>query len=176
MGINTAMALQSAGAMASTVGAYKNAQAQKASLDYEAAVARNNQQLTEYQANIAQQDGAIQENNLQLKVAQTTGDQRAALAANGVDLGEGSANEILASTKFMGTRDVMQLRDNTARRVWALNNQAAGYGSEAAADLAAKDAINPFTTAASTALTSAGQVAGNWYKYNEAINGPKKTK
>lgn len=174
MGAGAALGLQAAGVGASMIGSYKTAQAQKASLDYEAAVAKNNQQLTQYQAGIAQQDGAVQENNLELKIAQTTGDQRAALAANGVDLGVGSANEILATTKFMGTRDVLQLRDNTARKVWALNNQASSYASEAEADKAASSAINPTTSAITSGLVGAGSVASSWYKYNKSVKGTGK--
>lgn len=174
MGAGAALGLQAAGVGASMIGSYKTAQAQKASLEYEAAVARNNQQLANYQAGIAQQDGAVQENNLELKVAQTTGDQRAALAANGVDLGQGSPNEILATTKFMGTRDVLQLRDNTARKVWAIQNQAASYGSEAEADVAAASAINPRVAGATSALVGAGSVAASWYKYNKSVKGTGK--
>lgn len=158
---------------ASTIGAYKSATAQKASLAYEAAVARNNAAVADMQAKLALQDGATQEQNQELKSAAVLGDQRAALAANGVDLGEGSPNEILATTKFMGTRDALQIRDNAARTAWAYRNQAKSYLGEADADMAASDAINPRTVALTSFLTGASRVAASWYAYDKSINGVK---
>lgn len=162
------------GVAASTFGAYKSAQAQKASLTYEAAVAQNNAQVADMQAKLALQDGAMQEQNQELKTASVMGDQRAALAANGVDLGEGSPNEILATTKFMGTRDSLQLRDNAARTAWAYRNQSKSYMGESAADTAASDAINPMTVASTSFLTNASKVAASWYAYDKSVNGTKK--
>ena len=165
------MGLMGAGVASSTIGSYKSAQAQKASLAYEAAVAKNNAQVAQYQADLALQDGAIAEQNQELKAAATYGDQRAALAANGVDLGSGSANEILATTKFMGKRDALTIRDNAARTAWAYKNQSKSYLDESAADMAASSAINPSTAAFTSLLTSAGRVASGWYGYNKSING-----
>lgn len=157
-----------AGVGLSAAGAYNQAESQKASLDYQAAVARNNQVLAGYQADIAQQNAAINEQNSRLKTASLMGDQRAALAANGVDLGEGSASEILASSKFMGERDALMIRDEGARRAWAIKEQGKGYGAEAAALSATSSAINPMMAGASSLLTGAGSVGGSWYKYNKA--------
>lgn len=166
-----ALAVAGAGVGMSAGGAMNSASAQKATLGYEAAVARNNQTIANYQADLAVQNGAIAEQNQQLKTASLEGDQRAALAANGVDLGTGSATEVLATTQFMGQRDALTIRDNAARQAWAYKNQAAGYGSEAAADNASADAINPTTAGLSSLLSGAGQVAMSWYARNKAVNG-----
>lgn len=175
MGISStaALGMQAAGVGASVIGSYKSAQAKKASLDYEAAVAANNQKIANYQAELTLQNGAVAEQTSQLKTAALKGDQRAALAANGVDLGSGSANEILATTEFMGKRDALTIRDNAARTAWAYRNNAASYGAEAAADKASADAVSPFFAGATSALTGAGSVAGSWYKYNKSVNGTK---
>lgn len=148
-----------------------SARAQQATLGYEAAVARNNQTIANYQADLAVQNGAVQEQNQQLKTASMAGDQRAALAANGVDLGTGSATEVLATTEFMGKRDALTIRDNAARQAWAYKNQALGYGSEAAADEATKGGINPDMAGLTSLLSGAGQVATQWKARNTAING-----
>lgn len=166
-----AVATMGAGAMMSAVGAQKNAQAQKATLGYEAAVARNNQTIANYQADITLQNGAIAEQTQQLKAAALKGDQRAAMAANGIDLSEGSATEVLATTDYMGHRDALTIRDNAARQAWATREQAKGYGSEAAADVATSDAINPNLALTSSLISGAGQVAGSWYSYNRARTG-----
>lgn len=168
MGASAALGLQAAGVATTAMGAYKTANANKAALNYEAAVAQNNAQIANYQANLAEADGAVQENNIELKEAATLGDQRAALAANGVDLGSGSPNEILTTTKFMGNRDVLTMRDNYARQAWAYRNQASGYAGEAGFDTATANAINPAISAGTSLLSGAGSVAGTWYKYKTA--------
>lgn len=159
------------GAGMSAGGAGNKASAQKATLGYEASIARNNQKIANYQADLALENGAVAEQTQQLKTAALKGDQRAAMAANGVDLGEGSATETLATTEFMGKRDALTIRDNAARQAWAYKNQALGYGSEAAADDSAKDAINPDMAAFTSLLGSGAQVAGSWYSYNKSTQG-----
>ncbi len=171
MGVSVPLALMAAGSASSAIGASKSAQAQKATLAYEAAVAANNQKIAEQQAQLAEQNGAVAEQTSELRTAALKGDQRAAMAANGVDLGVGSAAEILATTEFMGKRDALTIRDNAARQAWALREQGKGYLSEAAADTAASDAINPSLAAVTSLLGSAGSVASSYYKYNSATKG-----
>lgn len=165
------MAGQVGGAMLGAFGSYNQAKGQQGALDYEAQVARNNATLADYQAGLTLQNGQVQEENQRLKTAAMFGTQRAGLAANGVDLGSGSANEVLATTSMMGERDALTIRDNAARQAWAYRNQAASYGAEASAAQASADAINPFTSAAGSLLTGAGSVASSWYKYNKSVNG-----
>lgn len=160
-----------AGVASNAVGSYKTAQGQKAALNYQSAVAQNNATIAQYQAQIALENGAAEEQASELRTAAMKGDQRAMLAANGVDLGTGSATEILATTEFMGKRDALTIRDNASRQAWAINEQAKGYASEAAMDQATASAINPAASAFSSLLSGAGQVAGSWYGYNKSING-----
>ena len=157
----------------SAIGAGNTARAQQATLGYEAAVAQNNQTIANYQASLAVTNGQVQEQAQQLKTAAMTGDQRAAMAANGVDLGTGSATEVLATTEFMGKRDALTIRDNAARQAWAYQNQAQGYGAEAAADNASKDSINPDMATFGALIGGASKVASSWYSYNKSTNGTK---
>lgn len=163
--------MQGLGVGMSMMGAYRQGVAQQGAINYEAQVAQNNAKIAEYQASQEKIIGEQQEQTQRLKTAQVFGDQRAAMAANGVDLGEGSPNEVLATTKFTGERDALTIRDNAARRAWAYQNNAAGYTSEAAADRAASGSINPLMAAGTSLLTSGSTVASNWYKYNQSING-----
>jgi len=145
-------------------GSYNLATAQKGALNYEAAVATNNSTLANYQAQVTAQVGANQQYALGLKSAQTFGDQRAALAAGGVDLGSGSALEDLTTTKYMSKVDQLTIQNNTANQIWAEKTQAQGYASEAAFDSASAKAINPVISGASSLLTGAGMVAASWYR------------
>lgn len=161
---NVGLGLQAFGAGASAFGSYNTATAQKSVLNYESSVATNNATLANYQANVAQQVGDQQLNNSELRTAQLFGAQRATMAANGVDLGSGSANEVLASTKYMGERDALTIQNNTANQVWGYKTQGQNYTSEAAADTATANAINPRYAAAASLLSGAGTVASNWYR------------
>lgn len=164
-------AAQGAGTVVSAVGSYNQARGQQNALDYESAVASNNAKIADYQAQLAIQNGQTQEENQRLKTAAMFGTQRAGLAANGVDLGSGSANEVLATTSMMGERDALTIRDNAARQAWAYRNQAAGYLAESQADSGAAKAISPAFSAAGSLLTGAANVASGWYRYNRSVNG-----
>jgi len=161
---NVGLGLQAFGVGASAFGSYNLGNAQKSVLNYESSVATNNATLANYQANVAQQVGDQQLNDSELRTAQLFGTQRATLGANGVDLGSGSANEVLASTKYMGERDALTIQNNTANQVWGYKTQGQNYTSEAAADSATANAINPRMAAATSLLGGAGIVASNWYK------------
>jgi hypothetical protein len=174
MGPQLAMAMAGAGMATSAIGAYKSASGQKAALNYQSSVAKSNAQIAEEQAHIAQLNGQQEEFASRLKTAATVGDQRAIAAANGVDVSSGSPVEIVASSRYLGERDALTIRDNAARQAWAYNQQATGYRNEAAMDSATADAMNPWMSAAGSLLTGAGTVADRWYKYKaQSVNGVK---
>jgi len=143
------------------VNAYSGAQQQKKVQNYQAAIARNNAQIADYQATIALEVGQRQEQAQRYKTAAMAGDQRAALAANGVAMGEGSAAEIQASTAYMGEIDALTIRDNAARQAWALREQGRGYTADAGFQQGVAGAINPLMSAGGSLLTSAGGYYAN---------------
>lgn len=158
------MMMASAGFQA--VNASNSAKAQAKSLEYQAAVAANNQMVAGWQAADAIQQGQEEEQRLRLKYAQTKGTQRAALAANGVALDEGSAADILTSTDWAREVDANTVRANAARTAWGYRNQAQGYADSSNQLSAGASAINPLLAAGSSLLGNAGQVAGSWYRYS----------
>jgi hypothetical protein len=168
---SSGLELQGLGVMFATSGAVKTAKGQIATLQYQSAVAHNNALLAEYQS---QQDlavGAAQEQAVRSHVGTVFHSQRAAMAANGIDLGVGSATEVLASTMAMGEHDALTVRDNAARKSWADQMQAQNYENQATVDTSTADAISPTTSGISTLLSGAGQVASSWFKYDKSING-----
>lgn len=168
MGASVMLGLSAAGAVSGAMGAYSNARSQKAQLEYQAQVAANNARLAEMQAAQVLEVGAAAENAQQLKTAQMFADQRAALAANGVDLGSGSANEILATTKFMGERDVATIRDNALRQAWGYKVNAANSMADANAASASARSINPRSAALNSLLSGSTRVASSWYGLRRA--------
>ena len=144
-------------------GAYNQSKATKAGYEAQAVVNRNNATLAEWQAQDALARGSRTEQTQRLKTAQLKGSQRAALAANGVSLDEGSALNILNDTDYMGELDAQTLRDNAAREAWGYRNQVAGYKSDSSLLNNRANAENPSTAATSSLLTNAGSVASSWY-------------
>jgi len=128
-----------------------------------------------------------------LKAGQLKGAQRAALAANGVDLGEGSAAEVQVSSDMLKEIDTETLRVNATRTAWgyraqgmeaqlqselqALNTRtqakvqginmrtgAASLETDALLKSASASGISPMAAGFSSLLDSAGSVADSWYR------------
>ena len=156
------------GAAFQVIGAMNQADSQKQAYEYQAQVARNNAVLQEYQARFALEQGQAAEQNQRLKTAALFGDQRASMAANGIDLGEGSALDVLTTTKFMGERDALTIRDNASRKAWAYRVGAQNYLDDAAFKNATADGISPMMAGVTSLLGSATSVADTWYKAKKA--------
>ena len=137
-----------AGAVLGAASSYGNAKAKKGAL-------RQQAQVDEWQAEQALNAGADQEQSSRLQTAQVFGKQRANMAANGVDLGEGSATDVLASTKLIGEHDALTIKDNASRTAW-------GYRTNAAVATAQADNIDPWASATGSLLGSAGSVSASW--------------
>lgn len=140
-----------------------NASAQRAVLGYQQSVAQGNALLADQQATDALSQGTYAEMNLRQRTAQVKGAQRAAFAANGVALNEGSPAQVAASTDAMRDADIATIRNNAARQAWGYRMQAGNYGARGKAFGAAADAVSPVTSGATSLLGSANGVASKWY-------------
>lgn len=161
------LALQIGGAISGAVGSYYAAKSQRTELNYQASIANVNARIAELGAQSELQRGQREEQAVRLKTARLKSAQRVALAANGVDLGEGSAAEIQASTDYMGEIDAETVASNAVRSAWGYRTQAMNYQNDALMKTTAASNINPGRQAASSLLGSAGQVASSWYSLNK---------
>jgi len=159
------MGAQAYGAVASTAAAYNKSKADKMAYEYQAKVAENNAQVTEWQARDAIVRGQTAEANSRLKTAALKGTQRASMAARGLDLGEGSPLNILTDTDYMGEVDAGIIKDNVAREAWGYRTQGTNYRNNAEMLKFRAGMESPGTAAAGTLLTNAGKVASSWYTY-----------
>lgn len=159
---------QVGGMAASAVGSYYSAATQKAALQGQAAIADVNARIAELGAQSALAQGQQQVANLTLKAGQLKGSQRAAMAANGIDLGEGNAAEVLASTDIMKEIDKHIVEANAVRSAWGYKTQAVNFQNDALMKRAGADGISPGMAAAGSLLGSAGTVASSWYSLNKA--------
>ena len=124
--------------VASTVlgvmGQSQQAATQAGTANYQAQMARNNQQVADWNAQRALQQGQVDEQNSRLKSAALLGSQRAALASQGGDVDSGSPLDIQADTARAGEYDAQTIRNNSALKAYGYRVQGANAGAEANLD------------------------------------------
>lgn len=104
-----------AGAIQQGRAAEVQGRAAQQSANYNAKVADMNAKIAERQARDAVERGQLEEQQQRMKTSQIIGKQRAAMAANGVDLGYGSPLDALVDTATIGELDALTIRANTYR-------------------------------------------------------------
>jgi hypothetical protein len=155
--------LQVAGMAAGVVGSFYSAKSQKLALESQAQIAEINARIAELGAQSTLIQGQRQVGQISQRAGAVKSAQRASMAANGVDLGEGSAAEVLASTDILKEQDMQTAHSNALSAAWGYRTQGMNSTNEAATKRATSGAINPGMQAASTLLGSAGSVAQSWY-------------
>lgn len=105
---------------------------------YQAKIADRNAQLTAEQAHEAQLNNQVEAARLYRKAGQTEGAQTAAMAANGVDLGFGSAADMARDTAMFAAEDAGQLyrqgyNEQRGYDIKASNDRAEAQGARQAA-------------------------------------------
>lgn len=154
---------QIAGAGMSALGAYSSAKSQQLALNGAADIADINAGLAEQSAQQELARGGAAVASASARAGQVKSSQRAALAANGVDLGEGSAAEVLTSTDLYKEGDINTLTANAVRAAWGQRVVATNYKNEATSKRASADGISPVMAGATSLLGSAGTIATSWY-------------
>jgi hypothetical protein len=162
------MGLQLGGAATSAVGSFYSARNQRDNLKSQADLAEINARIAELGAESALNQGKQQVANLTLQAGRLKSSQRAAMAANGIDLGTGTAVEIQASTDLMKEIDADTARSNALRSAWGYRTQAANQRNTADMARASARSISPFGSAATSLLGSASSVASSWYMLYKA--------
>lgn len=162
------MAMSVAGAGLQAYGAYRSSKAQQAAYNYNAQVGELQAQASDVEAADALARGEQAVTQHRQQVSQLKGRQRAVLAANGVDLGEGSALNILTDTDVMGEYDANIIRQNAEREAYGHRKQAWAYRSGATLDRFGADSQSPLLAGTSTLLSGAGSVASQWYSFKTA--------
>ena len=155
-------------AATSAIGSYFGAATKKDVINGQASVADRNARISELGAQSALMQGQQQVGALTLRAGQLKSSQRAAMAANGIDLGTGNAAELQASTDIMKEIDANTLTANAVRSAWGYRTQAMNFKNEALTRRASAGALSPGMAAAGSLLGSAGSVASSWYGMNKA--------
>lgn len=110
-----------------------------------------------------------------LKKGMLKSTQRANLAANGIDLGEGSAAEVLTTTDIMGEIDGRNIISNAVRSAWGYKTQAVIARTNASAQALnyranANSQSNNFTASGNQAFLNSSNAAAFSNIQSEAIS------
>jgi hypothetical protein len=159
--------MQTAGAVSGAIGGFYSARMTKSQLAFEADMSRINARMAELGARTALDNGQKQVAGLTMQAGQLKSRQRASMAANGIDLGEGSAAEIQASTEIMKEIDKNTLEANAVKSAWGYRVDASNLQSSALMKEGSASGISPLAAGASSMLTGASQVASSWYQFKK---------
>lgn len=161
--VSIAVGAAVASAAMSGLSAYSQADATKKAANYQAQVAANNAKVSAWQRSDALQRGEIDAQNAMRKQASVLGEQRASMAANGIDISQGSALDVLSTTRFLGQVDVNTIQSNAAREAWGYDVQGANFMADANLSKWKADNTNPALAggmaAGSSLLSSASSYA-----------------
>lgn len=150
------------GAASQAIGTYYSAKAQQDNLKFQADMAKINARMAESQAQHVMDSAHEAIAQVGYKAGKIKGAQKAAMAANGIQLGVGSAKEVVATTDIMKEIDTLTINANAVRAVGEARMQAVNYSNQAAMAQASASTINPFGMGATSLLGSAGNIAENY--------------
>lgn len=159
-----AIALTIGSTLLGAAGQIQQGQATAAANNYNAKVQEMNAQLSERRSRDAIDRGKADEQRKRTEVARVMGAQKAAMAANGVDIGYGSPLDTIVDTAKMGELDALTIRSNSYREAYDDNVDA--VNKRAGAKLSRMNANAAETAgylgAAGTVLTGAGKAYGQY--------------
>lgn len=158
------VALTLGSAVLGAAGQIQQGQAAAAASNYNAQVADMNAKLSERRARDAIERGQLDEQRKRQEVAQIQGQQRAAMAANGVDLSFGSPLNIIVDTATMGEIDALTIRSSAAREAYDFDVDAVNRRADANLSRmrAKSEKTGGYLQAAGTLLTGAGNAYQKW--------------
>lgn len=154
------MAVSTVVAGAST---YMSTSAQRASAQYEAKVQSANAQIAERQARDAEARGRLEEDTYRKRAGVLEGQQRAALAGTGVQLGTGSALDIRRDTDMAGDLDALVIQQNAAREAYGIRLQGASATANAGLASMRASSSNAGLATGLTLLGTGSEYASRWY-------------
>ena len=138
---NTMLAVGAIAAVTSTVlgtvSSVQQGKQQQAMYNYQAKVAEENAKIANKNAATERQTG-IEEARLQrMKTLQAVGSQQTAMAANGMDVTQGTSLDIIEDTAAMGELDALQIQTNYERKAQSYEAQANNFNNQASMDVIA---------------------------------------
>lgn len=154
------MAMGIVGMVASAAGTIMSGMASANAANYQAAVARNNAVIANRNADFAVQQGSTQAEAEDYKNRSIVGAQKAAQAANGVDVDSGSPLDVRTSSEQLGRLDTLTIINNAQSKASAYKAQSMNFTADAGLD--SMKAQNYMT---SSIIGGVGSFASKWSNY-----------
>lgn len=126
-----AIGLAGAGTGLEMYGKAQEAGAKIGMYQYQASVAKINQQIAKQNADYERYSGEVKAQQRGMQTRSQIGSARAKQGASGLDVNKGSAVSVRAGIADIGAQDVGIIRSNAARRAYAYEVEAANLESQA---------------------------------------------
>lgn len=125
------------GTIAGAVGQYQQGKGQQAMYNYQAQIDRGNAEIAKKNAAQERQAG-LEESRLQrMKTISAIGQQQASLAANNIDVSEGTALDVISDTAMFGELDALTTQANYEKKALAYEQQANNFNNQSNLDIIA---------------------------------------
>lgn len=158
-----------ANAVSSLSQAYSQSQAIKMQGKFEQNQLNFNKDIAELQASDAIVRGEKDVATTKRRTRQMVGSQRAALAAQGLDVNADTSSLIQEDTAGLGAEDVTTIRNNAWREAWGYRVQALDYSSQAKfSGISSK--FNAQQTLLTGGLNAAREIGGGALEYSKYKN------
>lgn len=163
-----ALILTAVGTAVAISGQMDAARDRKNMLEYQAAVAKVNEQVGENNAEYARQKGEAAAQARQMQTSQMSSAAKAALAGSGVSIAGDTPAQLQGDIAMMGALDVKTIRNNAMREAYGYRVSSMGFSAQSQLDsMGAKSASKAGVWGAGTSLLSGGsQFASQWSKFN----------
>jgi hypothetical protein len=152
------------GAGVSAFGSIYGGAAQAGMYNYQAGIAKMNQQIAEENANYSLYAGEVQSQQKGMQVAQDIATTKAQQGAGGLDVSSGSNVRVRQAEYDVGQENIAMIRSDAAKRAYGYTVEAYQYGTESTLDryAASESKIAGTTAAIGSLLGGASSVSSKW--------------
>ncbi len=159
-----------ASAGVSAYGQYKQGKAEQQTYNMQADISRQNAAIAQENAGLERSAGLEEQRRQRLKTSQLIGQQKAAMAANNINITSGTPLDVIQDTAEIGELDAIMIGFESERRARNYESQASNFLQQADIyNLSGKNAYKSgLYSAGSSLLGGVGKVAGQWSNYGTA--------
>src|SRR5229473_3599962 len=171
------MGTSAAGGIVGAIGSAFSGESNARMYEYQANVARMNQQIQKQNADYARSAGEVEAQQSGMKTRFMVGSQKAGQGASGLDVNRGSAVDVRTSQLQVGAEDQAIIRSNAARRAYGYEVEAAQSGAEVGIKgmAASGSRTAGWIGAAGSILGGASSVSSKWLQYSSNFGNTEKT-
>lgn len=123
------------GALSGIVGGIQSGKAAQAEAEYQANIARQNAKIAEENARQERQAGLEDARKQRMKTMAAIGEQKVGIAANGSEIGSGTAIDTIEDTATLGELDALNVEYNAEQRALNFEQQANNFNNQANLDI-----------------------------------------